>query len=83
MRFSISVVMSASVLPESRSMFAESNSNSAEPVEEVETLSPAITGVFSVTATQSPESPRCVETSPRNKLTRATLCAGPDCCWSV
>jgi len=53
----------------------------------VEILSPAIMGAFSAAADQSPESPRCVETSPRIRLMRAApgseLCCpfgwGGDC----
>jgi len=57
-------------------MLAKSSCNSVRAPSPVETLSPVMTGWFSTAADQSPESPRCVETSPCIKLTRATP-------WSV
>lgn len=68
--------MPASVLSLSRRMFPESSCTSARELTPVETLSLLTMGWFSAAFAQSPESPRCVETSPWTKLMRATPDAG-------
>src|SRR5208282_62372 len=59
-----------------RSRLAKSSWISARECSPVEARSPGTTGVFTVAAFQSPESPRCVETAPCIRLMRATPVAG-------